>query len=96
MAAATVHALRLGWLGRFDTGFFAAVGLITAEVVVLVTNRWTCPLTKIAERYTDDREPDFDIYLPKWIARHNIRIFTVIFIVGALAIAARQVLGGLE
>jgi hypothetical protein len=85
MAVATAYALTASLSDDFDAWFFVSVGLIGGEVLVLVARRFTCPLTTIAERYTDDRSPTFDIYLPRWVAKHNIRIFTAIFVLGLLA-----------
>lgn len=36
--------------------FYAAlsIGVVLAEVLVLVLNGWQCPLTSVAARYTDD------------------------------------------
>jgi hypothetical protein len=53
--------------------------LVLFEVLVLALNRWRCPLTGVAARYTDDRRANFDIYLPVWIARFNKEIFGPIF-----------------
>jgi hypothetical protein len=54
-------------------------GLVFVEVFVLFANRWRCPLTDVAARYTADRRPNFDIYLPTWLARYNKEIFGPIF-----------------
>ena len=65
--------------------FFLAnlLGLIVlVEVLVLVFNRWSCPLTPIAARYTSDRRANFDIYLPECGARHNKTIFGVAYLAG--------------
>lgn len=62
-----------------------ALGLIAfvmLEVVVLVLNRMRCPLTDIAARYTQERQPNFDIYLPEWLARYNKLIFGSIYLLG--------------
>jgi hypothetical protein len=59
--------------------------LITAvlfEVFVLLINRWSCPLTGVAARYTDNRQDNFDIYLPLWLTRHNKLIFGALFVCG--------------
>ena len=67
--------------------FFAAAVLIAAvlvEIVVLLANRFRCPLTNVAARYTDDRRDNFDIYLPLWIARYNKQIFGTLFVAGVL------------
>ena len=52
---------------------FAAI--VAIEVAVLVLNRMRCPMTPVAARYTADRRPNFDIYLPEWLARYNKEIF---------------------
>ena len=48
---------------------------VLVEVIVLAVNEWSCPLTAVAARYTEDRESNFDIYLPVWLARYNKHIF---------------------
>lgn len=58
------------------------IGLVLIEVVVLVINRMRCPLTDIAGRYTKDRQDNFDIYLPLWLARYNKQIFGGLYVVG--------------
>jgi hypothetical protein len=58
------------------------IGLVFLEVVVLVANRMRCPLTDVAGRYTSDRQDNFDIYLPLWLARHNKQIFGGLFVAG--------------
>jgi hypothetical protein len=65
--------------GRFR-GAAMLVGLVFLEVLVLFANHWRCPLTDVAARYTGDRRPNFDIYLPTWIARYNKEIFGPIFV----------------
>ena len=70
-------------LGQFE----AAAGLIAVvfvEVFVIMANRWRCPLTDIAARYTDERQDNFDIYLPLWLARYNKHIFGSIFVADIL------------
>lgn len=64
-------------------------GVVFFEVLVLVFNRWRCPLTPLAARYTDDRRDNFDIYLPEWLARHNKVIFGVIYVAGLVFALAR-------
>ena len=59
-------------------------GIVAAECVVLAFNHGRCPLTDLAARYTEDRRPNFDIYLPEWLARHNKAIFGTIFLADVL------------
>jgi hypothetical protein len=60
--------------------------LVMAECVVLALNRFRCPLTDLAARYTEDRRDNFDIYLPVWLARHNQTIFGTLFVAGGLLV----------
>ena len=73
----------LAWARRFELALLA-IGMVTVEVVVIVVNGWHCPLTAVAARYTDDRRPNFDIYLPEWLARYNKEIFGFLFGAGVL------------
>lgn len=63
-------------------GILAAV--VAGEVLVLAANRWICPLTPVAARYTEDRRPNFDIWLPEWLARYNKEIFGPLYGLGLL------------
>jgi hypothetical protein len=72
------------WRGQFRVTAML-IGIVFLEVLVLVANRWRCPLTNVAGRYTEDRRDNFDIYLPEWVARHNKTIFGTIYIAGIIA-----------
>jgi len=65
------------------------IGLVMIEVGVLAANRFTCPLTDLAARYTSDRRANFDIFLPVWLARYNKLIFGALFVVGIAMTVAR-------
>jgi len=77
----------LTWQGWFGPAAMLAT-IVLGEVVVLWLNRWRCPLTAVAARYTDDRHANFDIYLPEWLARHNQRIFGSLYAIGVAYLAA--------
>lgn len=57
---------------------------VLVECLVLAVNRGRCPLTDIAARYTDERAPNFDIYLPRWLAQHNKTLFGALFLIDIL------------
>ena len=76
------------WRGN-DAAAAWLSAIVLVEVLVLVFNRWRCPLTAVAARYTNDRRDNFDIYLPQWLARHNKIIFGALYIAG-LAFALVQ------
>lgn len=58
------------------------IGFVAAESLVLAFNEWSCPLTRVAARYTDERHDNFDIYLPLWLARYNKHIFGTLYAIG--------------
>jgi hypothetical protein len=78
MASANVTAFYLAFVGHFNAWFFVAVTLLGGEVVVIAVNAWHCPLTDVMAKYTPDRRANFDIYLPEWLARNNIKGFGVL------------------
>jgi hypothetical protein len=53
--------------------------MVLVECAVLAANGGRCPLTDIARRYTKDQRPNFDIYLPLWLARYIKWIFGILF-----------------
>ena len=74
------------WLGNFRMAGIL-LGLVAIEALVLLFNRWACPLTAVAARYTAQREDNFDIYLPLWLAKNNKSIFTPLYVLGAAYVA---------
>ena len=76
------------WRGDFTVATIL-IAIISVEVVIILANRWRCPLTDVAARYTDDRADNFDIYLPLWLARYNKELFGSIFVAGLLYTLAR-------
>jgi riboflavin transporter FmnP len=66
-----------------------SIGVVMVEVVMLVLNRWRCPLTSVAARYTDDRRANFDVYLPEWLARYTKLIFGALYVAGIIFTLAR-------
>ena len=69
--------------GRFDLALIL-VALVLAEVLILALNHWSCPLTRVAAGYTSDRRPNFDIFLPTWIARYNKQVFGSLFLLALI------------
>ncbi len=78
----------LAWYGEYAHAAMF-IGVVFVEILVLVLNRWRCPLTLLAARYTTDRRDNFDICLPEWLARHNKLIFGALFTMGLFYTVAR-------
>ena len=60
----------------------ALVAVVALEVLIIAVNRGRCPLTDVAARHTTDRQDNFDIYLPVWLARYNKLIFGALYLAG--------------
>jgi len=73
----------LAWRGSLGAAAWFA-GIVFVEVLVIVLNRWRCPLTPLAARFTEDRRANFDIFLPEWLARHNKTIFGALYFAGVV------------
>jgi hypothetical protein len=83
MATAIMAVPVAAMLGRFRlAGWLTA--LIVAECMVLLLNRGRCPVTDLAARFTPDRNANFDIFLPHWLAQNNKAIFGSLFVAGEL------------
>ncbi len=66
-------------IGRFDWALLLTL-VVLSECAVLAAYRGRCPLTLVAEKYSSDRSPSFDIYLPEWLARYNKIVFGTLFV----------------
>jgi len=86
MVACIVAIYVFAGTGRFGWAL-VMIAVVLGEVVVLLVNGMRCPLTPIAARFTDDRRPNFDIYLPQWLARRNKEIFGALFVGGLICAA---------
>jgi len=76
------------WMGNIKLAGILC-GVVFLEVLILLVNNWSCPLTPVAARYTKNRQPNFDIYLPVWLARYNKEIFGSLYIFGIIYTLAR-------
>jgi polyferredoxin len=83
----------LTWQGRFGAAAVLAA-IVLGEVVVLWFHSWSCPLTAVAARYTQDRRANFDIYLPEWLARYNKQIFGPLYVAGVTYLVMRYLGAG--
>jgi hypothetical protein len=72
-----------GGLHKFRLAAFLG-GLVLIECLVLAANHYRCPLSDLAARFTPELAPNFDIYLPNWLARYNKHIFGPLYVAGTL------------
>ena len=59
--------------------FWICIGIIVMEGLVLLIFKGMCPLTLVAQKYSDSSKDNFDIYLPNWLARYNKLIYSIFF-----------------
>jgi hypothetical protein len=67
-------------------------GIVLIECLILAANRCRCPLTDLAAARTEKRAANFDIYLPRWLARWNKIIFGSLFAAGELVLLVKWTL----
>jgi hypothetical protein len=86
MATATFYVLYAGLTKTFNFALWFCIGLMLLETLVLLVNKWTCPLTPMAAKYTAERAENFDIYLPRIIAKYNKQIFGTVWALGIVLV----------
>jgi hypothetical protein len=91
-----LFTLMLGWLlyegisGRITVASWIAVGLFLVEGVILMVNRWSCPLTYLADKLGSEHGRVTDLFLPKLVADHAFQIFGAAFAVGFVLFVFRS------
>ena len=83
------YILFAGIFNTINVYTFIAIGLVVIEGLILLLFGWRCPFTVLGEKYTDNNEIGFDIFLPEWIAKNNKAIFGVLFGIGVVIVILR-------
>ena len=83
------YILYSGITNRINTFTWIGIGLIIGEGLVLLVFKKFCPLTLLARKYSDSKKDNFDIFLPNWLAKYNKLIFTSIYIISLIIVAAQ-------
>ncbi len=73
--------------GTYNWILVVALGAIVLEGIILILNRWQCPLTNLAKKYGDEKGTITDIFLPAWLAPYTFIIFGAFFAVGIALLA---------
>ena len=70
---------------KIDVWLWIGYGLIVLEGIALLTFKLQCPLTLMARKYSNSTEDNFAIYLPNWLSKYTMLIYTsiltIIFII---------------
>ena len=67
--------------GNISAWTWICLVLILGEGLVLLISGNICPITTIARKYSSSSKENFDIYLPRWLAKYNKEIYTTIVII---------------
>jgi hypothetical protein len=81
-------------VNKIDKWVWICLGLIVLEGLVLVLFKRVCPVTLMARKYSDSTRPNFDIYLPGWLARYNQLIYSIIVLIAVVILIYRYIAGG--
>ena len=82
MTACTVYIISCGITGVRNGLLLAAIGFIFVEGLVLLLNKFQCPLTTLARKYGEDNERFSDIFLPRWFTPFIVPLYTTLFLLG--------------
>ncbi len=66
--------------GKIDFWLWLGFALVAIEGLILLLNKFFCPLTLIARKYSDSEKDNFDIYLPNWLAKNTKLIYSSIVV----------------
>ena len=78
-------------VNKIDKWVWICLGLIVLEGLVLLLFKRVCPVTLMARKYSDSKRPNFDIYLPGWLARHNQLIYSIIVLIAVVILIYRYI-----
>lgn len=76
---------------KIDKWVWICIGLIALEGMVLLVFKTVCPVTLVARKYSDSIKPNFDIYLPNWLAKYNKPIYSTIVLIALIILTSRLI-----
>ena len=76
-------------INKIDKWVWISIGLIFMEGLLLLIFRSYCPVTLIAQKYSDSDKANFDIYLPNWLAKYNKKIYSAIVLAAIIILLFR-------
>ncbi len=83
---AIIYILFSGITGIIDNFIWVAISIVIIEGIILLVNKWNCPLTFMARKYSNSRTDNFDILLPNWLAKHTKTIGVILFSIGIMLV----------
>ena len=94
MIACLIYILYCGITRTFGSILLIALIAVSTEGLVLILNRWRCPLTTLAEKLGAEKgSVTADIFLPAVVARNTFRVSTVLFVAELALLSVRYFIG---
>jgi hypothetical protein len=90
VSASVFYVLYSAMVNRVTRWTKLAIGSVVVEGAILILYGWRCPLRIWAEALGAERGSVTDIFLPRWLADRIFQIYTPLFLMGCLALAARR------
>ena len=87
--AAIFYVLYAGVFDNVNILAWLCIGLVFIEGIVLMICKGKCPFTLLGYKYTKNPQIGFDIFLPVWLAKHNKKIFSTLFLIGLVLVMWR-------
>lgn len=75
---------------KIDIRVWVCIGVVLLEGIILAIFKRSCPITIIAQKYSDSTKDNFDIFLPNWLAKYNKLIYTSLFMVSLVILLLRM------
>ena len=79
MVACLIYILYGGITRAFNWVLLLAIAAILIEGIVLMLNKWQCPLTTLAEKHGAESGAITGMFLPECIARNMFTISFILF-----------------
>ncbi|MEE9399334.1 MAG: hypothetical protein V3V23_03610 [Dehalococcoidales bacterium] len=92
MSTCVFYILYCGITKTYNRALLVAISAVLIEGVVLLFNKWQCPLANLAKKYGDERGAVTDMFFPSWFAPHVFRSCMVLFTIGMALLAVNYVI----
>jgi hypothetical protein len=76
-------------INKIDFLVWTCIGFLVLEGIVLWVFKSICPVTLWARKYSNSQQPNFDIFLPNWLAKYNKTIYTTIVVIALIILIYR-------
>ena len=92
MTTCVIVLFYTGIMNRLSGWTIIALVLVFIEGIVLILNKWKCPLTIWAEKLGAENGSVTNIFLPRWLADRLFTICAPLFVISCLILIIRLIL----